>query len=343
MLWESTPVGRDELPALAGFLGEIFQSPAVTGRELLDWKYFVPRADWSSPRSWAIRNGGHIAAHAGIWPLRLRMPDGRAVDCAHVIDWAASPAAPGAGAEVYRATLSRTKAVIAIGSSGMGRKTLRKLGVSIAGEVDLWAKPARPWSQFRCRAGAPLWKNAAKLARNSWWASSRRAATSWSAQPVDEFPASLKPLLREAPSGVIALDRNLSGLNYTLQCPAVDRCAAFLLVEGSSLRGHALLSRVGPQTRIADIHALGPDRVWIDAYAAAVDAAAADPDTLEITAYASTDFIRRALDVNGFRRILTKPLWLGDPYGFFAGGLPFNIHQIASDAFFLGGDNPFLT
>jgi hypothetical protein len=344
MVWHTSPVAPDELPSLAGFLGSVFGPAAFADLEVLRWKYFAPRADCSGPRSWAIRDGGRIVAHAGIWPLRFRLPGGGAVEGAHVIDWASSADAPGAGAAIYRDALARSSTLIAIGSSGMGRKTLRKIGILPVGEVGVWARAVRPWMQFRGRSGAPLWKNAAKLARNFWWSAFRPPTTAWRAQAAAEFPPSLAAVLRPPPRDAVTVEREVESLNYMLRCPAADRCSGLMLFDGGSLRGYAVLARVGPQTRIAELHVAGGDfRAWTGAYAAATSAAAADPDTAEISAFASADLAARALAATGFRRILGRTLWLGDPLGRLRGAPPLDVQQLASDAFFLRGSDPFLT
>jgi len=345
MAWDVAAVAADEAGALAGFLEGVFGTPdGFSNAALLRWKYFDPHPDWSGPRSWSIRDEGKIVAHTGVWPLRMRLPGGATVESMHVIDWAADPSSPGAGVALYLDTIARTPTLFGIGGSGMGRKVVRKLGIREVGEVGVWARVARPWEQFRRRPAGPAWKNAAKLGRNLWWGRSS-PKTSWTTQAAAQFPASLGELRAAPPrQDCVAFERSVETLNYILRCP-VDRCSGFLLFDGERLRGYCVLSRVGPQARIAGLWIDGVDALeWGNAYAAAASAAAADPEVVEIVAFASTAFTGAALEGNGFRRILEKPVWLADPQGLLRDAPPLDVQQLESDAFFLGaGTNPFLT
>ena len=65
--------------------------------ECLRWKYFQPRADYVSPRSWAYRDdAGQIIAHMGIGPITFLLRD-ETVTTNMMIDWAASPEWRGIG------------------------------------------------------------------------------------------------------------------------------------------------------------------------------------------------------------------------------------------------------
>src|SRR5579862_6433072 len=112
----AVPADRDEL---AAFLCGIFRVPADTffiRPEVLDWKYFQPRSDWESPRSWIIRSEGRIVAHLGAWPLRV--PSSRGiVDSLHPIDWAAAPEFAGVGVLLFRNLMRRVPVMLALGGT----------------------------------------------------------------------------------------------------------------------------------------------------------------------------------------------------------------------------------
>jgi hypothetical protein len=90
--------------------------------------------------------------------------------------------------------------------------------------------------------------------------------------------------------------------------------SGFELLEDEAPAGYFLLSRVGGQTRIADIRldSGDPDQ-WSMAYSIAAATAASDPETCEILASASTPLVRDSLKRNGFRSRGNVPLFLYDP------------------------------
>jgi hypothetical protein len=83
-----------EAAALTDFLGRIFQpgGASLLAEKPMAWKYWSARPDWTGSRSFAARRDGAIVAHAAAWPVRVCVP-GRVVPAAHLIDWAADPAA----------------------------------------------------------------------------------------------------------------------------------------------------------------------------------------------------------------------------------------------------------
>jgi hypothetical protein len=344
---EVCATGPGECHALAEFLAAVFHAPvdaAFLNPQLLDWKYFQPRPDWQTPRSWVLKDRSRIVAHAAIWPFRFCLPQG-VIDSMHVIDWAASPDVPGAGVLLYRDVIRRTRTLLGLGGSDAARKVVRRLGLSEIGSLELHVRVIRPWRQFRTRRNELLWKNSAKLMRN--FLQSRNAASSggeWTAEPVDSFPDSLEPLLTSAETpGSTRAERSVPLLNYMLGCPFHSR--AFLLRARGELRGYLLSTRQGGQTRIADLWITpGTADEWTAAYAAAVQASATDPETCELVAVSYCLFTRAALHSNGFRHCDRKPVWLYDPQSLFPTPPPLQIQALESDLFYMYDPSyPFFT
>src|SRR5579871_3588366 len=108
----------------------------------------------------------------------------------HVIDWAASHDAPGAGVLLFREVVSRTRTQLCLGGSDQARRVFPRLGLSQIGHLELHVRPTRPLHRFRLRRDGTLWKESARLVRNVLWArhSPPPEARLWTAQPVESFP-----------------------------------------------------------------------------------------------------------------------------------------------------------
>ena len=96
-----------QMEAVAALLQESFHAPpeAVSlNRAYLKWKYHETGPSWVGSRSYILSDGDQILAHASIWPVELRLPDG--VRCGLGFgDWAANPAHHGAGLLLLKKTL----------------------------------------------------------------------------------------------------------------------------------------------------------------------------------------------------------------------------------------------
>jgi hypothetical protein len=345
MTLDIAAVGPGEQDALAGFLARAFsvsRDAAFLRPEFLAWKYFQSRPDWDAPRSWALNRAGEIVAHAGIWPLRFRLP-GRTVPSMHIIDWAGAPEAPGAGAMVYREVLRQTGLLFGVGGSGQARKVIRRIGLQEIGALRNYVRVIRPWKQFRTRPET-TWKTAAKLARNTAWRLARSGARGgWTAVRVSRFPETLSGILAADRSDWVFGERTPGLLNYVLSCPA--NCRGFVLMHNGEARGHLLLSRMGGQSRIADLWVASEQEAdWTAAYTTAIGAAEEDPDCCELAAGCSDVLTRTALEASGFHFYNEKPLWLFDPAGQLANAPPLHVQGLESDGFFLHDpQNPYLT
>jgi hypothetical protein len=129
--------------------------------------------------------------------------------------------------------------------------------------------------------------------------------------------------------------RDAEYLNYWLRCPAAEVLAYQILHEGA-FKGYFLLSRVGGQTRIADIRLDSGDAgQWTVAYSLASRAAAELPETCEVLAVASTPLASESLTASGFRNRGTAPLFLYDPQKKLAGAPPIFWNMIEGDAAYL--------
>ena len=314
--------------------------------DVLDWKFFAPRPDWSGPRSYVVKQDAQIIAHSCIWPVSFRLPD-RSVSSMHLIDWAASKSAAGAGIFLNQELMKQTDTAVGIGGSDISRKIAPRIGFSHVGSLSVYARVVRPWRQFRAAPDRFRWKGPLRLARNGLWAllPACPPPKHLSAAPVAAFDHSLDWLFGDrTASPYLWAARTPELLNYILRCPAVIS-RAFLVYDREKPCGYFVLARAGGQTRIADlwIQALDEES-WAGAYSLAVRRAAEDAQTCEIAAYSSTALVEAALLRNGFRLRAQKPVFLNDRKRHLDCGLPLSFSGLESDAFFLyNSGDPFLT
>jgi hypothetical protein len=339
-----TGTERAEVAELRRFLAAAFGTPDTApflDGPLLEWKYFCPRPGWSGPRSYLLRQGRDIAAHGCAHPVRFLTPAGE-VTSTRIIDWAAAGGAPGAGVLLFRKFAALADTLLAVGGTRETQAILPRIGFERVGELRVYARPVRPWRQFRARPEGG-WKRAARLARNAAWTMRPLAGVGaeWSAEPVTRFGSLPLPGPRLKMTVARRSDELLSTM---LGCPSAA-LSGFQIRRAEAVRGYFLLSRVRGQTRIADlwIDSNAPAD-WRTAYSLAARAARGDPATAEVMAAACDPFECAAIQANGFVARGAEPVFLYDPQRRLAGAPPLRITLLDGDEFYLDNpDYPFLT
>jgi hypothetical protein len=341
---EITPARRQDLAEIARQMEVAFGAdlPAQFLRQsFLEWKFFVPRSDWDGPRSYVVRHGERIVSHACVWPTVFEYSGG-CVGASHLIDWLADPSAPGAGIAVYQHLRRLTGVLLAIGGSPQARRLLPKIGFAPYGTLETYARVIRPWNQFACRPRGALWRELARLGRNTAWSLGKlpKPDGGWSVQPATrayEFPP--------APPRTYGIGRRSADhINYLLGCPAAA-CRYYVLVKSGVPRGYFVLNPVGGQCRIVDVRVHSEERCdWQSAYRCAARAAAELASTCEVTVASALPWVAEILRRDGFRQRGEKPVVLYDPAGRLRGAPPLHLQMVDSDAFFLYSPSyPFVT
>lgn len=303
-----------DLDDVASLLVEVFDSSSddpFVNRSVLQWKYLEPGPQWEGSRSYTLRKGEKILAHCAVWPLNLHFENNE-VTCLCYIDWASRSDLPGAGFMLKKKLMKLSQTSIVVGGSAETREIVPKLGFAHVDDIESFARVVRPWKQYRSRPAEPLLKGAARLLRNTSWSltSIGGAGKNWSARRVESFRSNLDFNYKTRHPTPW---RDEHYLNFWLRCPAAV-VSGFELLEDGNCNGYFLLSRVGGQTRIADIRVNSDDpNNWKVAYSIAAASAASDPETCEILASASTSLVRDSLKSNGFRSRGNVPLFLYDP------------------------------
>lgn len=325
------------------FLSEVFRTdlsnpllhPELT--QLAQWKYFFPRPDWPTSRSFAILRGDKILSHIGICPARLRSAS-KQVQTMTLIDWAADRNSRGAGIRIWLRLLKELgiKTYFTIGGTPDARRLTERCGYHCIGQSVTYVRRIRPWQVFRATAENGL-KPPLRLVRDMAAKIVHRPTSLgvWSAEHVEQYDISLTPVLERPPEAFCDFVRTVPLLNYMLACPTVPY-SGYLLREGARTRGYFLLSQHNGNTRIVDI-SVDSDMQgdWRTAYAAASETAAADPRTHSIFTASTSPYLWAVLDRLGYRPYRTDPFEIYDPDGGCQGMLPINMQMFEADAGYL--------
>lgn len=336
-----------EQPAIAELLRSTFPTSSEVNSflpDVLRWKYFSSHPDWSAPRSYVVKKDENIVAHGGIWPLRFANASSE-LNVIHLIDWAASRSATGVGVLLLRKLAGLSDLLLTIGGSDETQRILPKLGYQQAGELKMQVKVVRPWLQYRT-ASESGWKAPVRLARNTIWSlpSLPPVPEGWRASRIPRFDSSVETLLNGPRREIFQSLRTVAGLNHILSCPAAT-FAAFLIFEGSEMRGFFVLSQIEGQTRIAELRLAAEDpESWKAACILAARAAAEIPETCEIVAGFSMTHVQEAFKQTGFRVRQTLPAFYYDPRKLLKNVPTFALSMFDGDACFLANlKHPFLT
>jgi hypothetical protein len=333
------PSARDEAPDVSGFLRRTLQrstdDPALADTQIA-WKYWSTRPGWSGSRSFTARHNGTIVAHAAVWPTHVRASTA-VVPAAHVIDWAADPAYPGAGIWIMRQIAMKVSLMLATGGSEITRRILPLIGFRPHGELDSFALPVRPLRQL-LTTSEKTWTLPARLLRNVLWRASSPLALprGWSARPLtpERVPEALWP----QPSRATAVTtRDAEFYRYLLDSPCA-RHRLFGLEKNGELVGYFCLAFAAHVARIADLWL--PSTAledWYAAFRTAAVAAALEDDVYEVSAWASTGCGKEALGRAGFRLRDRSVLSVsGDPR--ILDGRTLHVQMVDCDASFLSAE-----
>jgi hypothetical protein len=335
----------EDLPELTEFLLGVFHASSdapFVQPEMMRWKYFTPRPDWSGSRSYVMRSEGRIFAHGCVSPVAFRPRAAAAgapglVTGMRVIDWAGGRQVAAAGVRIMRELAGFTDTVLAIGGSPDAVRVFPKMGFQHCGNVEVFARVVRPWRQFRSDPYPRGWKAPLRLARSTLFSLTPLpgAPAGWTCQALTAFDPSICAALEFQAASFTTTARSPALLNYMLGCPGAA-FSGFLLRQGERVRGYFLLSHVAGQTRIAEVR-VDSEGVedWHAAFALATRQAAADPATCEIVAVASIRQAIESLRRNGYRFRRHDPIFLLDPRRRLAGVPDLNLDLLVGDESYL--------
>jgi hypothetical protein len=347
MAFEFVPLQASDQQDIIQFLVQSFRADPTLNSfrpEVIHWKYFTSHPSWTGPRSFAVKREGQIVAHGGVWPVCLITPKSE-VKAIHLIDWAASRSAVGAGVHLLRKMAGLADVLLTIGGSQDTRNLLPKLGYRRCGELRRYARVIRPSLQFRTTPDKN-WKTRLKFLRNSALALTGIPSlpTGWQASRVPSFTEAIDiGAIGQTPSSTLPR-RTAAGLNYLLSCPAAS-FSGFLVSQAQQLRGYFLLAQVGRQVRIVDIRLDSNDpESWQAICALAARCAAEDPETCEVVAAASVEVTQKAWLQAGFVHRGTDQIFCYDPRTLVSSGPILNLSLADGDSCFLSEPlSPYLS
>ena len=340
MAFEFVPAQASEQEELIRFLVMTFRAdPALISfrPDVVRWKYFSEHPDWPGPRSYVVKENvkekNEIVAHGGVWPVRLAGPAG-AIRAIHLIDWAASRSAVGAGVFLLRKMATLADVMLTIGGSPDTRAVLPKLGYRNCGELRQYARVIRPWMQFRTTP-EKNWKTPLKWLRNSVRAISGigQVPAGWEASKVAAFEGEPDSLTGITPN--ILSPRTSASLNYLLNCPAAT-FAAYTVSQSQRLCGYFLIARIGRQARVIDLCVKSESQeAWNATCLLAAHTAAGDPEICEVVAASSIGPVQDAWLRAGFVERRREPIYCYDPRKVLPPGVPLDLNLIDGDQCFM--------
>lgn len=327
------PTTEQDAPRLISFLARIFSVPAEAEflrPDLLHWKLWAPREDYTGPRSYVLERNGEFVGHSGIWPLSLPTEAGILQGC-HMFDWAADPSVLGAGVALIRKLAEVFDFIYANGGAEMTQKIIPTVGFQKIGEAWSAVRPFRPVRQTMY-SSAKDWRLPARLIRN----------TLWSMAPIPSPPNAwtLKEGLGETEmqpgptDGLVCAFRPNGFFRYLQNCPTA-RIKVFQVQNAGQSVGRVALSVLHHQARVAGVWLNDPSPDGLRAaYRLAVQAARALGSTFEVVAMGNTHNRETAAISAGLRiRNRSAIYWL--PGRTKAAPIPFEFQIVDNDAIFL--------
>jgi hypothetical protein len=302
----------------------------------LHWKYWQPRPDWPSPRSFVLTDGNELIAHAALVPASCAWERQR-IRLIHLIDWAARPGAVGAGVALMKHLGQRAEALLAVGGSAETQQILPHVGYCPAGAVTGYVRPLFPL-RLLSADGVPLGRTLARIARNAAWtlAAPTRRGAEWQARRLAGADIEqIATVLPRSVRGMAVLERSIELFRYMLACPIVPM-ALFAVERAGRMRGYFLLASAPGQVRIADCW-LDSDEPgdWRAMILCAVEEARRDPQAAEVVIWANDRLLAESLRACGFHARVRIPVQLRAAAGLAKPPLPLRVQMLDTDAAFL--------
>ncbi len=303
---------------------------------LLRWKYWAPRADTADEaRALVSERDGRIVAHAGLWPITLRLGE-TSLRGVQLIDWASDPQTPGAGVTLLQRATKTYDFVFSIGGTQQTQSILPRFGFRTLGNTLTFARPIRPWGQM-LRHQSRNAKLPLRLIRNLWWSSAPARG------PMQGWSAVEAPFNEDFGIEASRHERNTQFFQYLQQCPSARIMGFHILGEGKR-QGCFVLSIVKHQARLAGAWLVDSQpESWRIALQLAQDAALKNSSASELIARTISEAGALGATQAGMRVRMKSPVFLfykGNP----AGSLPLQYQLVDDDSVFLPEtDAGFLT
>ena len=283
----------------------------------MNWKYWREHPEWEGSRGYVMERDGQIIAHGSVVPLTCIWGD-RRLKMVDVIDWAGSPAHPGAGITVLKRISQLVEGVFIAGGTEAAQKVFVSLGFKDSPAATQFALPLRPLRRF-ARESEPVLKRAARLARNAHWTIAGLAAApaGWSAKRLTPEEVGRTSFPKPHPCAEPAIfERTAAGIALLLQCP-ITPSEFYLLEKDGEARGYFVLNLAANQCRVGEAWAEPGDiEHWRALYTLASRKGRDHSQITEIvTAVTNDAAAKQGLLQSGFRPRASIPLRLLIPGG----------------------------
>jgi len=342
---EIHPLRKAEIPALRDFLISGFNELAdaeFASEPVLEWKYFDPIGDNAGPRAFIATLNGRIVASVGICPTHFVMGEsGQMVSAMHGVDWLASKKEVSAGLMVCQRSEEYSSVHFVIGGTSQAIAIKKKLGYKFPIEVPSFCRILRPMHWLRRPGPDAIWKSILKAFRDYGRGVShlrRPRGIRLGLRQVSVFGDEVGQVTSACRMTDVHTLRTPELLNHFLRYPGKN-ISGWLLMEGSRVRGFALLSivnkgglRVG---RIADcfMDSLDP-KLWHSALCFLTDRLGADHADL-VVCYGTTTWMATALKRSGFYVQKLSTLSLRDPKNRIPSDASFYLTHLEADHAYL--------
>ncbi len=322
-----------DLSALAQFLVRIYKfdpSDHHAGLDLLEWKYLRGWPEGEGNRSYLLEKNGQIAAHCGICPVILHLPNGTTVNSVTMMDWAADPSIPGTGIRLFRHLMEMAPTSFVIGGASATRMIVPRLGFRLAGNAPTYSGWLRPWREFRTRPMTG--RSTLRLLHGLTHPTRARRDKEWACFQVSQFDDSILTLLTNSERSWTFCQRTLAGLNHLLVCPR-PKMQGFLLKHRGDIIGYFVVGIADWEARLLDLVVDSEDaKDWSVACELVTKAAKVNPEVCRIRALSSFPILRRALESNGYWQQYEEPIMLHDPSHLLDDVLPVSFQFLDGDA-----------
>lgn len=336
------PTTPDDASALTALMSTAFSVQAddrMLAPDLMHWKFWSAREDFTEPRSYAMERNGNVVAHAGIWPMTVHTEVGTFRGC-HMVDWAADTRVPGVGAAFLQKFSALFDFVYAIAYSDMAHKVLTGFGFVANAENWVGARPLRPLQQMRTHQFKD-WRMPIRLVRNTFWSlvPALDVPRPWSVGAgMREFDGVERPC-----TATLQAARPQAFFEYLATCPTV-RFRVFEIHRDGQVAGRIALSHVDGQARVAGVWLTEqtPENLRT-AFLLAQEAALQVDTASELLVHGSAPEAEQAAVAAGVRIVKRKPiLWLSKNPNLPV--RPFAFQMIDSDAMWLSdGTSGYMT
>jgi len=336
------PSRLEDLAQISSLLAQAFLTQPETGsfrREVMVWKYWDRRNDWTEPRAYVIETNGRITAHAGIWPIVFRH-EGKEIRGVQMIDWAAATDSPGAGVALLQKLAGLFDFMYSIGGSAITRRILPAFGFVAVMQSWTASRPLRPFRQI-LNHQTTGWRLAPRLARNWLWSISPRIGTTaaWSAKHLEpgQLPRHLAP---DSAAKAHFSPRSPEFFDYLLRCPALDS-RLFGIANQDGLQGCFVLGLLRGQARIGGLWLRNAcEEHWRAAFTLAQQKALEWEGAFEIAAAGTIGPSAQAAARSGFHHVRTTPIFFFNKRSNVAFPADFQFQMTDDDAWFLDPGHP---